>query len=101
MIEYPPKGYWVRRSCGYSHDEAFKSQRKIRVSNRIPQEKLNEAHELLKGDLSQREVERRIGYSRHGILEALERQGIVIPVRPKKGRPRSEPSLPPDPIRTD
>jgi len=83
----PPQGYWTRRKCGYNHEESLNSREKTSLKRRIISEEiLTEAQKLIESGMSFREVAKQIGFSRECLKYTLNKKGIFLISKAKKGR---------------
>lgn len=92
-VTIPPQGYWVRRECGYSHEEALVShKRPIKGKRFITEELARQAYSLIRAGASFRKAAASIGFKHWGLQCALQRYGIMQIGSPPSDRTTTMPS---------
>lgn len=81
-IEWPPRGYWRRRECGYSHEESLIShKRELKGKRFITDDVAQEAIRLRQEGLSYRVIGERLGFGHWSIQQGIERYLTKVAAR--------------------
>lgn len=77
-IVYPPRGYWRRLECGYSHEEAMISQKKSRKTlHSMNDNEIAIACELRFEGYSFARIGCKLGFSHSCVADTLQKKGVT------------------------
>lgn len=77
-IIYPPRGYWRRRECGYSREEALVSHKRAQVPRHSMSDKEIElASELRLKGYSFTKIGHKLGFSHSCVADTLRKKGVI------------------------
>ena len=81
-ILYPPKGYWRRRECGFSHEESLLSQKRVvKPRHRMKLQEIEQAMKLRQERWSYGRIGKHLGFSHTCVSDTLQKQKAVsIPI---------------------